>query len=207
MLVTKYFISTERCEHPLDKNGAFYWKLFVSTFTLSAFTFGGGYVIVPLMRKKFAEELGWINQTEMMDMVAIAQSCPGPLAVNTSIMIGYRLAGLSGAFTAIVGTILPPLIIISIISFFYQAFRANAVVAAVLRGMQAGVAAVIIDVIWKMGGDIVREKNTLSIIIMVLAFAAAYWLQINVALIIIICGVIGGGRIVWQERQNGKGAV
>ena len=60
----------------MEKNGAFYWKLFVSTFTLSAFTFGGGYVIVPLMRKKFAEELGWINQTEMMDMVAIAQSCP-----------------------------------------------------------------------------------------------------------------------------------
>ncbi len=191
----------------MEKNGAFYWKLFVSTFTLSAFTFGGGYVIVPLMRKKFAEELGWINQTEMMDMVAIAQSCPGPLAVNTSIMIGYRLAGLAGAFTAIVGTILPPLIIISVISLFYQAFRANALVAAVLRGMQSGVAAVIVDVIWKMGGDIVREKSTLSMIIMVLAFAAAYWLEVNVALIIIICGIIGGGRVIWQERQNGKGAL
>ena len=191
----------------MEKNGAFYWKLFVSTFTLSAFTFGGGYVIVPLMRKKFAEELGWINQTEMMDMVAIAQSCPGPLAVNTSIMIGYRLAGLAGAFTAIVGTILPPLIIISVISLFYQAFRANALVAAVLRGMQSGVAAVIVDVIWKMGGDIVREKSTLSMIIMVLAFAAAYWLEVNVALIIIICGIIGGGRVIWQERLNGKGAL
>lgn len=191
----------------MEKNGAFYWKLFVSTFTLSAFTFGGGYVIVPLMRKKFAEELGWINQTEMMDMVGIAQSCPGPLAVNTSIMIGYRLAGLAGAFTAIVGTILPPLIIISVISLFYQAFRANALVAAVLRGMQSGVAAVIVDVIWKMGGDIVREKSTLSMIIMVLAFAAAYWLEVNVALIIIICGIIGGGRVIWQERQNGKGAL
>ena len=191
----------------MEKTGAFYWKLFVSTFTLSAFTFGGGYVIVPLMRKKFAEELGWINQTEMMDMVAIAQSCPGPLAVNTSIMIGYRLAGLAGAFTAIVGTILPPLIIISVISLFYQAFRANALVAAVLRGMQSGVAAVIVDVIWKMGGDIVREKSTLSMIIMVLAFAAAYWLEVNVALIIIICGIIGGGRVIWQERQNGKGAL
>ncbi len=159
------------------------------------------------MRKKFAEELGWINQTEMMDMVAIAQSCPGPLAVNTSIMIGYRLAGLSGAFTAIVGTVLPPLIIISVISLFYQAFRANAVVSAVLHGMQAGVAAVIIDVIWKMGGDIVREKSTLSIVIMLVAFAAAYWLEVNVALVIIICGVIGGLRIIWQERQNGKGAI
>lgn len=190
----------------MEKNGAFYWKLFVSTFTLSAFTFGGGYVIVPLMRKKFAEELGWIDQTEMMDMVAIAQSCPGPLAVNTSIMIGYRLAGLTGAFVAIVGTVLPPLIIISIISFFYQAFRSNAVVAAVLRGMQAGVAAVIIDVIWKMGSDIVKEKSTLSIAIMILAFAASYWLGVNVALVIIVCGVIGGLRVVWQERQQGKGA-
>lgn len=190
----------------MEKNGAFYWKLFVSTFTLSAFTFGGGYVIVPLMRKKFAEELGWIDQTEMMDMVAIAQSCPGPLAVNTSIMIGYRLAGLTGAFVAIVGTVLPPLLIISIISFFYQAFRSNAVVAAVLRGMQAGVAAVIIDVIWKMGSDIVKEKSTLSIAIMILAFAASYWLGVNVALVIIVCGVIGGLRVVWQERQQGKGA-
>ena len=190
----------------MEKNGAFYWKLFVSTFTLSAFTFGGGYVIVPLMRKKFAEELGWINQTEMMDMVAIAQSCPGPLAVNTSIMIGYRLAGLTGAFVAIVGTVLPPLLIISINSFFYQAFRSNAVVAAVLRGMQAGVAAVIIDVIWKMGSDIVKEKSTLSIAIMILAFAASYWLGVNVALVIIVCGVIGGLRVVWQERQQGKGA-
>ena len=190
----------------MEKNRAFYWQLFVSTFTLSAFTFGGGYVIVPLMRKKFAEELGWIDQTEMMDMVAIAQSCPGPLAVNTSIMIGYRLAGLAGAFTAIVGTVLPPLLIISIISLFYQAFRANVVVAAVLRGMQAGVAAVIIDVIWKMGGDIVREKSALSLIIMVLAFAAAYWLEVNVALIIIICGVIGGLRVIWAARKQGKGA-
>ena len=190
----------------MEKNRTFYWQLFVSTFTLSAFTFGGGYVIVPLMRKKFAEELGWIDQTEMMDMVAIAQSCPGPLAVNTSIMIGYRLAGLAGAFTAIVGTVLPPLLIISIISLFYQAFRANVVVAAVLRGMQAGVAAVIIDVIWKMGGDIVREKSALSLIIMVLAFAAAYWLGVNVALIIIICGVIGGLRVILADRKQGKGA-
>ena len=190
----------------MKKDFRFFCKLFTSTFTLSAFTFGGGYVIVPLMRKKFAEELGWIDQTEMMDMVAIAQSCPGPLAVNTSIMIGYRLAGLTGAFVAIVGTVLPPLIIISIISFFYQAFRSNAVVAAVLRGMQAGVAAVIIDVIWKMGSDIVKEKSTLSIAIMILAFAASYWLGVNVALVIIVCGVIGGLRVVWQERQQGKGA-
>ena len=67
-------------------------------------------------------------------------------------------------------------------------------------------AAVIIDVIWKMGSDIVKEKSTLSIAIMILAFAASYWLGVNVALVIIVCGVIGGLRVVWQERQQGKGA-
>ena len=186
----------------LEKNAAFYWKLFTATFTLSAFTFGGGYVIVPLMRKKFAEELRWIELEEMLDMVAIAQSCPGPLAVNTSIMIGYRLAGVTGAFVSIIGTILPPLIILSVISLFYQAFRANAVVGAVLRGMQAGVAAVIADVILKMGSDIVKEKSPLSFIIMLAAFIAAYCYGVNVALIIILCGVIGALRYLWASRRR-----
>lgn len=189
----------------MEKNASFYLKLFRATFTLSAFTFGGGYVIVPLMRKKFAEDLRWLEPEEMTDMVAIAQSCPGPLAVNASIMVGYRLAGTFGAFIAIIGTVLPPLIIISIISLFYQAFRANALVAAILRGMQAGVAAVIIDVIWKMGRDIVREKSTTSLIIMIASFLASYCFHLNVAFIIIICGAFGGLQVLWHNH-NKKGA-
>lgn len=186
----------------MEKNLQFYWKLFTSTFALSAFTFGGGYVIVPLMRKKFAEELHWIDEAEMLDMVAIAQSCPGPLAVNTSIMIGYRLAGVIGAFVAIVGTVLPPLLILSVISLFYQAFRSNVVVGAVLRGMQAGVAAVIVDVIIKMGGDILCEKSLLSISIMLTAFIAAYWFNVNVAVIILLCGGIGAVRYLYTTHHT-----
>ena len=116
-----------------------YWTLFASTFMLSAVTFGGGYVIVPLLKRKFVDELHWIDEQEMLDMVAIAQSSPGPLAVNASIIIGYRMAGVPGALLTALGTVLPPLVIISVISAFYAAFRDNRIVSLVLKGMQAGV--------------------------------------------------------------------
>ena len=93
-------------------------QLFLSTFYISAFTFGGGYVIIPLMKKKFADELHWIDDEEMLNLAAIAQSSPGPLAVNAAIIIGYGVAGIPGALVTVLGTVLPPLIIISVISAF-----------------------------------------------------------------------------------------
>ena len=128
------------------------WKLFVSTLYLSAFTFGGGYVIVTLMKEKFVNELHWIEEDEMLDLIAIAQSAPGAIAVNGAIVVGYKLASLPGALVAIAATILPPFVIISAISFFYALFRDNFVVSRLLAGMQAGVAAVIASVVWDMGG-------------------------------------------------------
>ena len=143
----------------MKKDTSFYWTLFMSTFTLSAFTFGGGYVIVPLMQKRFVHELKWINEEEMLDLVAIAQSSPGPIAVNASIIIGYRMAGIPGAIISVIGTSLPPLIIITIISYFYLAFRDNSIVNAVLLGMQAGVAAVIVNVVIGMAKGITKTKK------------------------------------------------
>ncbi len=97
---------------PLRKNSRakLLRTLFTSTFTLSAFTFGGGYVIVPLMRKRFVEQLGWIDEQEMLDLIAIAQSAPGIIAVNTSILVGYKVAGVGGAVFTLLGTMLPPLL-------------------------------------------------------------------------------------------------
>ena len=125
-------------------------KLFVSTLYLSAFTFGGGYVIVTLMKKKFVDECHWIEEDEMLDLVAIAQSSPGAIAVNGAIVVGYKLAGIIGALTAIVGTVIPPFVIISAISVFYTAFRENFLIAQLLEGMQAGVGAVIAAVVFDM---------------------------------------------------------
>ena len=96
-----------------------YWQLFLSTFKLSACTFGGGFVIIPLMRERFVKELHWIEEEETLDLTAIAQSSPGSIAINASILVGYHVAGIPGALITVVGAALPPLIIISIISAFY----------------------------------------------------------------------------------------
>lgn len=184
-----------------------YWKLFTSNFFISAFTFGGGYVIIPLMKKKYVENLHWLEEKEMLDLTAIAQSAPGAIAVNASIMLGYRVAGLSGAVIAVLAAILPPLILISIISVFYDAFRQNAVVAALLKGMQAGVAAVICDVVYSMGLNVAREKRVLPWIIMLGSFVAVFWFKVNIILIIVLCGVIGGlEAFVRNRRQRSKEA-
>ena len=176
--------------------------LFWSTFQLSAFTFGGGFVIIPLMRKKFVEELGWIDEQEMMDLTAIAQSSPGAIAVNASILVGYRVAGIPGALLTVLGTVMPPLIILSVISFFYVAFRDNWVVNLVMKGMLAGVAAVICDVVLSLGGGILKKKQVLPVAVMLGAFIATYFFKVNIILIILVCGVIGA--ITSLRRKEGE---
>lgn len=166
-------------------------KLFISTFYLSAFTFGGGYVIVTLIKKKFVDEYHWINEEEMLDLIAIAQSAPGAIAVNGAIVTGYKLAGLIGALVAILGTVIPPFIIITVISACYATFRDNAIVSGMLKGMQSGVGAVIASVVYDMGIGIVREKDPLSLLIMAGAFIASCICKINVIYIILFCGALG----------------
>lgn len=168
-----------------------YWKLFISTFKLSACTFGGGFVIIPLMKKKFVDELQWIEEEEMMDLTAIAQSSPGAIAVNASILVGYHVAGIKGAFVTVLGTILPPLIIISIISMFYQSFRNHNVVNLAMTGMLAAVAAVIFDVVFTMIQGILKMKRWLYGIIMVMSFIAVRYCSANIILVILICGMVG----------------
>jgi len=175
----------------LKRGGSLYLKLFLYTFVLSAFTFGGGYVIVPLMRKRFVEDLHWIDEQEMLDLISVSQSSPGPIAVNASLMIGYHMGGIPGALITAFGTVLPPLLIISVISFFYQQFRDNAYVSAVMRGMQAGVATVICNVVLDMGNMVLKGKSLLSAFLMPSVFIAVYFFKVNVIWIILICALIG----------------
>lgn len=190
----------------MERNAKFFWTLFQSTFCLSAFTVGGGFVIVPLMKKKFVDELGWIDENEMLDITAIAQSSPGAIAVNASILIGFRLAGLAGALVTILGTILPPLILLSVISVFYEAFRDNVFFNALMTGMRAGVAAVIVDVVMKMSLGVAKGKDPVAIVTMIAAFVAAYFLKINVILIILICGVVGYLNYMYHKKKAKKEA-
>lgn len=181
-----------------------YRRLFTSTFYISALAFGGGYVIIPLMKKKFVDDLHWIEEDEMLNLTAIAQSTPGAVAVNAAILLGYRIAGVLGALVTILGTVLPPFIVLSVISLFYAAFRDNIVVNAVLKGMQAGVAAVIIDVVLNLGGNVLKEKDLVSVLIMVGAFIATFFLEINVMYIILVSGCIGAAKVLVKAKTDQK---
>lgn len=178
------------------------WKLFISTFKLSACTFGGGFVIIPLMRKKFVEEMEWIEEQEMLDFTAIAQSTPGAIAVNASILVGFHVGGILGALVAVLGTVLPPLIIISVISLFYQAFRDNVYVNRIMAGMLCGVAAVIFDVVINMIKGIIGLKRKLPIVVMIGAFMAVRFLKLNIVFIIFVCGIVGAWDIYWHSRKE-----
>ncbi|MFW5780822.1 MAG: chromate transporter [Bacillota bacterium] len=191
----------------MKKSKNIYLKLFFSTLQLSSFTFGGGYVIVSLLQKKFVEKFKWINEKEMLDIVALSQSSPGAIAINSSILIGYRMAGFWGAICTLCGTILPPLVIITGISFFYEAFRDNEIVSAVLRGMQAGIAAVIVDVVYRMGKRYFIEKDFFSIGLIILAFSLSFFLEINVIFIILGGIALGIGlhlikKYIFKDTEN-----
>ena len=177
-------------------------KIFLSTLYLSTFTFGGGYVIVTLMKEKFVDQYHWIKEEEMLDLVAIAQSAPGAIAVNGAIVVGHELAGLRGAAVAILGTILPPFAIIALLSVCYHAFRTNYLIGQMLEGMQAGVAAVIATVTYEMGLGIVTERDKLSIVIMLGAFVASCVFQVNVIYVVIVCGLIGALRTYIEKRRK-----
>ena len=180
------------------------FHLFISTLYLSAFTFGGGYVIVSLLKKKFVDEYHWIENDEMLDLVAIAQSAPGAIAVNGAIVVGYKLAGIIGAFVAVIGAIIPPFVIITILAMCYQSFRDNWLISQMLEGMQAGVGAVIASVTYEMGAGIVKEKDGISLLIMAGAFAASCVFEVNVVYIVIICGLLGVLRTCMSRKGAGK---
>lgn len=170
---------------------SFYWQLFKSTFLISAFTVGGGFVIIPLLKAKYVDEYKWLDDKETLDMVAIAQSAPGVIATNAAIILGYRMAGLLGTAIAVLATVLPPLITLSVVYYFYDAFAHNPYMKMMLKGMQCGATAIIIDVAFKLLVKEWKRKLALPIAIIIGTFSANYFFDINIMYTILIDAVIG----------------
>lgn len=185
-----------------ESKAAILWQLFKATFLLSAFTFGGGFVIVSLMKKKFVEGLGWLEEDEMLDITAIAQSSPGPIPINASVILGYRMCGLPGTLVAILGTALPPMIIISVISMFYVQFRSNPIIALALQVMRAGVAAVIFDVVINLAKNVIKTRRTMYIGLMIAAFVARAILGVEATVLILVCLGVGLVDVAVQTRSK-----
>lgn len=192
-------------QKPVARGRHTLWTLFTSMLYISAFTFGGGFVIVTFMKRKFVDGLHWLTEDEMLDMTALAQSAPGAIAVNAAILVGRRVAGTVGMLVAVAGTIIPPMVVLSVISLFYEAFAHNRWVAAALSGMQAGVAAVICDVVINLGGRVVKERSALSIAIMAIAFVAAAVFDVNVIIIILCAAAVGAARILIERARRKAG--
>lgn len=180
----------------------FYRKLFQSTFLISAFTVGGGFVIIPLLRAKYVEEYGWLTDKDTLNLVSIAQSMPGVVAVNASIILGYRMAGLRGTLTALAATILPPLITLSIISCAYDWFASNPYVRYALKGMQCGATALIINVAIDLLQKQLRKKLLFPLAIIAATFTANFIFGINLMLLILIDGILG--LLFLRGSQYGK---
>lgn len=182
------------------------WQLFKSTFLLSACTFGGGFVIVSLMKKTFVEELKWLDESEMLDITAIAQSSPGPIPINASVILGYRMQGILGSIVAVLGTSIPPITIISVISLFYVKFRESKIIATALMVMRAGVAAVICDVVINLAKNVIKTGQVLYIALMIIAFIMTYVLGISAITVILLCILVGIVNLILDIKNSKKKA-
>ena len=168
-----------------------YFELFKQIFVLSACTFGGGFVIIGMIRKVFADKLHWITEDEILDLTVIAQSTPGPWGVNMAVITGYRICGVPGALVCALAASLPPMLIISVISVFYNQFKDNRIIALLLQVMRAGVAAVIVDVVIDLTEKVIKTKKVLWMTLMVAAFIALVVFKVNIIWLIMICGAVG----------------
>ena len=184
-------VTEEKLEKAVFKEPFSYSRLSISTFIISAFTVGGGFVLIPLMKAKYVDEYGWMKENESLDLVSIAQSAPGAVAVNASIIMGYRLGGILGTFTALLATVLPPLITLTVVSYCYDAFATNPYVRMFLKGMQCGVTAILLDVVLGLLVKQVKKKLALPLLIMAGTFIASYFLKIDIMHIILVDAVIG----------------
>lgn len=178
------------------------FQLFITFIKIGAFTFGGGYAMVPLIQRDTVEKKKWINDDDILEIVAIAESTPGPIAVNSATFVGYKTAGVLGAAAATIGVVLPSFTIIYFISFVIDKFENNTAVKYAFSGIRAGMLALIIKALWTMSKK--SAKNIISFIITAFAFIFAA-LNINVIYIILACAVTGiVSSLIMSGREKKK---
>ncbi len=174
-------------------------KLFSAFFRIGAFTFGGGIAMIPLIQKEAAEKNKWVTDDDILEVIAIAESTPGPIAINSATFVGYRACGVLGSVAATVGVVLPSFVIILILSFVLQQFQALSVVRYAFQGIRAGVLALLCKSLWTMYKK--SPKGFAAYIAMAGAFVLTAFTPINVIFVIIGCGIFGLISSRYLERR------
>lgn len=164
-------------------------ELLLVFLKIGVFAFGGGYAMIPLIQKETVEKKKWVSPEDIVDIVAIAESTPGPIAISASTFVGYRIAGVAGAALATIGVIVPSFIIIFVLSFVLRQFESITAVKYAFFGIRAGVLALIVNALISVYKQC--PKKIISYIIMLGAFVAVAFLGVNVLLVIAVCAVVG----------------
>ncbi len=178
--------------------------LFLTFFKIGAFTFGGGYAMIPLIQKEVADDRHWITGEDILDIVAIAESTPGPLAINTATFVGYKICGFFGAAAATLGVVLPSFVIISIIALVLRQFEQIQAIQFAFTGIRAGVLALMCKALYSMYRQ--SRKGAFAYAVMAGAFLLVAFTEINVLLVIIGCAVAGllHSTIVTHSKGGSK---
>lgn len=177
------------------------WLLGINLL-ISTFTFGGGYVVVPMIRKYFVSRKKLFSEDDLIDMAAVSQSSPGAIAINLSTLAGFQVAGISGAIISCIAAVLPSLVILVFVSMFYIAFAANPLISAVLKGMQAGVVALIVDFVVDMCNMMIKKRSLLLTLMIPTAFVASFIFEANVVIILVVCCFLCIARVWWNRRRK-----
>ena len=165
------------------------YLIFLSTFIISL-TANSGYAIIGVLKNRFVNKYEWLNEEEMNDYIALAQSSPGPVAINISTITGYKIAGILGSFAAILGCALPPIIIMIIVTYFYQTIISNNLVKVFLKGMQVGVVALLLDIVFGLFINISKEKDILKYLLIIISFIYVRYSKLSIFYLIIFCIII-----------------
>lgn len=171
-------------------------EMFLTFFKIGAFTFGGGYAMIPIIKEEVVDKKHWIEEEEFIDALAIVQGSPGPVAVNTSIYIGYRVKGIRGALASLLGTILPSFLIILLIATVFSQLRGNPIVEKVFKGIRPAVVALIVSAVYKLVG---KDRTPFTIGVGLLTVALVIYFKISPIYIILTAGIIS---IVHNKYSN-----
>ena len=177
-------------------------KIFATFFKIGAFTFGGGYAMIPLIQKETVETHKWITDDDILEIIAIAESTPGPIAINSATFVGYRTCGVLGAAAATLGVVLPSFLIILGISYVLREFQELKAVQYAFNGIRAGVLALLFKALWGMYKK--SPKGWAAYVVMAGAFLLTAILDVNVLYVIIGCAVFGLITALLAERRMQK---
>lgn len=176
------------------------FKLFRVFFKIGAFTFGGGYAMIPIIQEEIVDKNKWMENEEFLDAIAVAQASPGPVSVNTSIFVGYKIGGISGAISCLLGTVLPSFLTILLVAMFFYQYRNNPIIDKVFMGIRPAVVALILSAVYKLGKSMGHSKPI--VLIALATVLLIVFVDISPILLILAGGI--GAVFYFKGKEKGS---